>query len=1023
MMKKSLHLISIRLLITLILCSLSKGVSAQDIPTGTWENLAEPPKDWDTNPYPSTISIFSAAELAWVAKMVNNDTETGNDKKKGFEGVTINLMTDLDLAGHLWIPIGKDEGPLKNQIRSERKPFKGTFNGNDHKIENMNISTTYMAGLFGMIENSQVSNIQLTNSKIEKGMDNLFIHNNLRVGGIAGLSSTSSTIENCSVQGDITFPKAEGGSLGGIVGLNDGGGIITNCHFEGSLSSTKSEKNMASASIGGITGGNSKNGTIEGCTAKINISSEDGGAGGITCANSSIIQKCQTEGTITVTNKRLNNGVGGIAANNNTEGGTNSLIKECSSSCDIHMTYIASGDNTSSKQRYVKVGGIIGWNPERTGSITDCSASGTIIAELITESDPPSSEYACFAGGIVGLNLNQIINCEASVNVSAFTNIPEAEAYAAGIAGGLAGTIKPGQHAITNCKAEGTVSANGSITYAAGITGLSYSDIIDCHSDVSIIGGEDKKRSNILPISTYVGGIVGQIGESGDSKTQGTIKNCSMTGRISAQGEECHAGGIAGINYRTIESSYTTAEISIGGNNNYIGGIAGDNAKIPEEATGGCILNCYSTGNITSSGETSNVGGIAGLNEYEVLNCFATGKVEAINAKTKTKSSPEGYVGGIVGMNKKTVKNCLALNLAGIASYTTTTGRIIGNNDGKTTTDGNKAHPKIPGEWDAETEINGSDWDYKTIPFDPVDAWDFTDKTQLPLLKKINSDGISYSDEKVENQPNIPLLNLQYFTITFNTPDNGTLTVVNQEDDTPISSGEKVLGGTKLTITAEASEGFQLDKIKINEETFISGEVYTVSSDITIAVTITEEKPEPTPDPEPDPTPKPDPDPTPTVYHTVTLPQIEGATTDPVAGEYEVEAWSSFRFYLTLDEAYSQSSPIVTTDRSETITPRSSDGAYIIKYVRQPIAISIDGIIKNPDPVANETIDANSPKVWTKDSYLHLQTPQPETVFIYTFNGTLLKKLTNLSGNKTLWLPQGNYIVLIGKERFKVQVK
>jgi hypothetical protein len=162
--------------------------------------------------------------------------------------------------------------------------------------------------------------------------------------------------------------------------------------------------------------------------------------------------------------------------------------------------------------------------------------------------------------------------------------------------------------------------------------------------------------------------------------------------------------------------------------------------------------------------------------------------------------------------------------------------------------------------------------------------------------------------------------------------------------------------------------------------------------------------------------------PTPT-NHTVIVPEVEGVSTEPVAGSYEVEDGESFHFYLTLDKEYSQSSPIVTTDRSETITPRSSDGAYIIKYVRQPIAISIDGIIKNPDPVANETIDANSPKVWTKDSYLHLQTPQPETVFIYTFNGTLLKKLTKLSGNKTLWLPQGNYIVLIGKERFKVQVK
>lgn len=937
MMKKSLHLISIRLLITIILCSLSKGVSAQDSPTQTWEDLAEAPSGWSTAS--TEINISSAKELAWVAQMVNDDTDTGDGNKKGFEGVTINLTADLDLAGYHWIPIGKDEGPLRNQTRAERKPFKGTFNGNDHKIENINVSTTYMAGLFGMIEKAKVSNIKLINCQIEKTISTIPASTifNLYAGGIAGLSSASSTIENCSVQGDITFPKAQGGSLGGIVGLNDDGGIIKNCHFEGSLSSTKSENNQASASIGGITGGNSKNGTIDGCTAKINISSENGNAGGITCSNNHIIQDCQTEGTITVTTDKSNSGAGGIVAENQSQ---NAVIQRCTSSCDINLTCkVSKNISQSDYGNCTRVGGIAGTHNKggarNVPPITDCTTSGTISIKLATDQleGTDLSGNLCMAGGIVGFCKAAIQNCKSSAKVSATAKIPNTEAYAGGIAG--------------------------------------------------------------IFLST-------------------AISNCVASGSIATEGAACYGGGIAGKSANTIRNSFSTANVFSKGNKNSIGGIAGCNAaSFPNF---GDILDCYSTGDITSSGETSNVGGIAGFNQYIVLNCYATGKVEATNINTPTKSSPEGYVGGIVGMNEYSVENCLALNLAGIASYTTTTGRIIGNNDGEDiATEGNMAHPEIPGEWNDQTETNGADWDYENYPFVASDAWDFTDNTQLPKLKKINDDG-NYG-EVVVNQPDIPLHTLQSFTITFNKPDNGTLTV-NQENNTPISSGDKVLGGTKLTITAEAPEGYQVDKLLVNNLPFISGDVLTVSSDIIIAVTITKK-----PEPDPDPTPKPDPDPTPTVYHIVTLPQIEGATTDPVAGEYEVEAWSSFRFYLTLDEAYSQSSPIVTTDRGETITPRSSDGAYIIKYVRQPIAISIDGIIKNPDPVANETIDANSPKVWTKDSYLHLQTPQPETVFIYTFNGTLLKKLTNLSGNKTLWLPQGNYIVLIGKERFKVQVK
>ena len=68
-------------------------------------------------------------------------------------------------------------------------------------------------------------------------------------------------------------------------------------------------------------------------------------------------------------------------------------------------------------------------------------------------------------------------------------------------------------------------------------------------------------------------------------------------------------------------------------------------------------------------------------------------------------------------------------------------------------------------------------------------------------------------------------------------------------------------------------------------------------------------------------------------------------------------------------QEYDQSEPIVTTDRGETITPRSSDGAYIVKYVRSNVEIFIDGVVKNPDPVANETVDTGGIKTV---SYTHL---------------------------------------------------
>lgn len=58
--------------------------------------------------------------------------------------------------------------------------------------------------------------------------------------------------------------------------------------------------------------------------------------------------------------------------------------------------------------------------------------------------------------------------------------------------------------------------------------------------------------------------------------------------------------------------------------------------------------------------------------------------------------------------------------------------------------------------------------------------------------------------------------------------------------------------------------------------------------------------------------------------------------------------WDNFRFYLTLDEAYDQSVPVVTTYDGKTITPRTSDGAYVLNYVRSDLSVTISGIVKNP---------------------------------------------------------------------------
>ena len=150
----------------------------------------------------------------------------------------------------------------------------------------------------------------------------------------------------------------------------------------------------------------------------------------------------------------------------------------------------------------------------------------------------------------------------------------------------------------------------------------------------------------------------------------------------------------------------------------------------------------------------------------------------------------------------------------------------------------------------------------------------------------------------------------------------------------------------------------------------------------------------------------------PSETYTVTLPAVEGAATDPAAGNYEVTSWSDFGFLLTLDAAYSQSVPIITTDRGETIEPRASDGKYIIKRVRSNVSVSISGIVKNPDPVANEEVSSPALHIYTAEGVLCLDVPTATEAYLITADGRLLRSLTLSPGlNRVYGLRQGVYIV------------
>ena len=73
---------------------------------------------------------------------------------------------------------------------------------------------------------------------------------------------------------------------------------------------------------------------------------------------------------------------------------------------------------------------------------------------------------------------------------------------------------------------------------------------------------------------------------------------------------------------------------------------------------------------------------------------------------------------------------------------------------------------------------------------------------------------------------------LVQYQVTYNTPSDGTLTVV--AGTTPIASGTVVDYGTVITITATPDEDFDIDILTVNDEPFASGDNYTIVSETVI---------------------------------------------------------------------------------------------------------------------------------------------------------------------------------------------
>lgn len=216
--------------------------------------------------FPAELEIKGVSALQAIARSVN--TFTNGVPTNNFENVTVLLGEDFNLSGIDWEPIGDADAFY-------RKSFWGVFDGQNHTIRNMKVTSTEsinsVAGFFGSLYTAQVRNINFDNATVSGN------HYAAVLSAYAGLSDTipCSFIENIHVSNSTVTSKAvtsradsEGDKVGGIVGYC--ASSITGC----SVSNTVIKGYRDIGGITGMTVGASvvKNNTISDVTITVDAS-------------------------------------------------------------------------------------------------------------------------------------------------------------------------------------------------------------------------------------------------------------------------------------------------------------------------------------------------------------------------------------------------------------------------------------------------------------------------------------------------------------------------------------------------------------------------------------------------------------------------------------------------------------------------------------------------------------------------------------------------------------------------------
>ncbi len=207
----------------------------------------------------SPYLISNAMELGLIRDKIN-----GAVSGSALLTASYKLVNDIDLSAFAnWTPIGTND-----------RAFSGHFNGDNHNVSKMNITSGSYVGLFGYVGSATIENVKLTNANVS---------GTKVVGGLIGQIKANATVKKCSIDGNSVVVGSNSNTAGLIGEAIDGDNIqlislINNAKVE----NTATSNSRAAGILSQVT--TKATVTLKDCINNGVIKTNNGYAGGIVSA-------------------------------------------------------------------------------------------------------------------------------------------------------------------------------------------------------------------------------------------------------------------------------------------------------------------------------------------------------------------------------------------------------------------------------------------------------------------------------------------------------------------------------------------------------------------------------------------------------------------------------------------------------------------------------------------------------------------------------------------------------------------